>query len=77
VSLIGTLRVEIRQRERDGSGGGLAPNRVCLDAATLVERVGAFGVTVNLPSLAWTTAYGDLHWGNLTTPQCWLLDWEA
>jgi hypothetical protein len=52
-------------------------SRVCLDAATLVERVGAFGVTVDLASLAWTTAHGDLHWGNLTTPDCWLLDWEA
>jgi hypothetical protein len=51
--------------------------RVCLDPATLAERVGAFGVTVDLPSLAWTTAHGDLHWGNLTTPDCWLLDWEA
>jgi hypothetical protein len=51
--------------------------RVCVDAATLVERVGTFGVTVDLPSLAWTTAHGDLHWGNLTTPGCWLLDWEA
>lgn len=51
--------------------------RVCLDAATLADRVGAFGITVDLPSLAWTTAHGDLHWGNVTAPECWLLDWEA
>ncbi|WP_222721839.1 aminoglycoside phosphotransferase [Actinomadura alba] len=24
----------------------------------------------------WTTAHADLHWGNLTAPDCWLLDWE-
>lgn len=24
----------------------------------------------------WTTAHADLHWGNVTTPECYLLDWE-
>ncbi len=24
----------------------------------------------------WTTAQADLHWGNLTAPDCYLLDWE-
>jgi hypothetical protein len=24
----------------------------------------------------WTTAHGDLLWTNLTTPDCWILDWE-
>ncbi|MGH3686880.1 MAG: hypothetical protein ACRDSM_17905 [Pseudonocardiaceae bacterium] len=24
----------------------------------------------------WVTAHTDLHWGNLTAPDCYLLDWE-
>ncbi|MBI1759318.1 MAG: hypothetical protein HYR62_08855 [Actinobacteria bacterium] len=28
-------------------------------------------------TLTWSTAHGDLHWGNLTHPDCWLLDWEG
>lgn len=24
----------------------------------------------------WVTAHVDLHWGNLTAPKCYLLDWE-
>lgn len=24
----------------------------------------------------WVTAHGDLYWQNLTTPECWILDWE-
>ncbi|MER5552034.1 phosphotransferase [Streptomyces sp. NPDC002793] len=26
---------------------------------------------------AWTTAHGDLHWGNLTGPELAILDWEG
>jgi hypothetical protein len=25
----------------------------------------------------WTASHGDLHWANLTAPDCFLLDWEA
>jgi hypothetical protein len=25
----------------------------------------------------WTTAHADLHFGNLTAPECYLLDWEG
>ncbi|MGH3865476.1 MAG: hypothetical protein ACRDQ4_04915 [Pseudonocardiaceae bacterium] len=25
----------------------------------------------------WVTAHADLHWGNLTAPDCYLLDWGA
>jgi hypothetical protein len=51
--------------------------RTCLAAHTLAERVESLGGRVDLTALVWTTAHGDLHWGNLTVPQCWLLDWEA
>lgn len=36
----------------------------------------AFGVDVDLDSLDWACAHGDLHWSNLTAPAVWLLDWE-
>lgn len=36
----------------------------------------AFGIDTDLDKLDWTCAHGDLHWGNLTVPTLWLLDWE-
>ena len=53
-------------------------DRVCLDADLLRLRVlAAFGVEVDKAAITWTTAHGDLHWANLTAPQCALLDWES
>lgn len=36
-----------------------------------------FGEKVDAEIKEWETNHGDLHWANLTTPVCWLLDWEA
>lgn len=53
-------------------------DRVCLDTTLLQRRLlAAFGVTIDPGALSWSTAHGDLHWANLTTPGCWLLDWES
>lgn len=43
-----------------------------------VER--EFGVQLDpalFEDMAWTTAHADLHWGNITGPDLWLLDWET
>jgi hypothetical protein len=51
---------------------------VCLDQEFLARRIlAAFGVTIELSDISWTTAHGDLHWANLMAPECWLLDWES
>jgi len=53
-------------------------NRVCLDELLLQRRLlAAFGVSIDVETLVWSTAHGDVHWANLTAPQCWILDWEA
>ncbi|MGH8896374.1 MAG: AAA family ATPase [Egibacteraceae bacterium] len=36
-----------------------------------------FGGKVDPTVGAWTTAHADLHWANLTAPDCHLLDWEG
>ncbi len=36
-----------------------------------------FGQNVDANVLEWETSHGDLHWANLTSPVCFLLDWEA
>jgi hypothetical protein len=36
-----------------------------------------FGGQVDPTVGAWTTAHADLHWANLTAPDCHLLDWEG
>jgi hypothetical protein len=35
-----------------------------------------YGSGVGTTIEEWATAHADLHWGNLTSPDCWLLDWE-
>jgi hypothetical protein len=34
-----------------------------------------FGGTVDTTVTEWTTSHGDLHWGNITAPRLYLLDW--
>lgn len=36
-----------------------------------------FGSQVDPTVDVWTTAHGDIHWANLTAPECWIFDWEA
>jgi hypothetical protein len=42
---------------------------------------GLFDVDLDVRRLAntieWTTAHADLHWGNITGPQLYILDWES
>ncbi|MGH3693322.1 MAG: hypothetical protein ACRDRX_04870 [Pseudonocardiaceae bacterium] len=35
------------------------------------------GGSVNPTVKEWSTAHADLHWANLTAPQCEILDWEG
>ncbi|GAA1580330.1 hypothetical protein [Kribbella karoonensis] len=35
-----------------------------------------FGVEISTTSVPWRTAHCDLHWGNVTAPGLYLLDWE-
>ncbi|MET8626574.1 hypothetical protein ABZW30_22925 [Kitasatospora sp. NPDC004669] len=35
------------------------------------------GVPIDTAVPAWTTAHGDLHWANLTSPTLAVLDWEG
>lgn len=53
-------------------------DRVCIDETLLQRRLLAtFGLSIDLDTLVWSTAHGDVHWANLTAPQCWILDWES
>lgn len=36
-----------------------------------------FGSSIDPQIDVWTTAHGDVHWANLTCPECWIFDWEA
>lgn len=46
------------------------------DDALRHHLLAAFGSDLDVDSLDWSCAHGDLHWGNLTTPSLWMLDWE-
>ncbi|MFF9643643.1 hypothetical protein [Kitasatospora aureofaciens] len=35
------------------------------------------GIPIDTKVPAWTTAHGDLHWANLTSPTLTVLDWEG
>ena len=36
-----------------------------------------FGTEIDTQVQTWTTVHGDIHWANLTSSECWILDWEA
>jgi hypothetical protein len=36
-----------------------------------------FGISFDFMSVPWVTAHGDLHWGNVTGPDFFVLDWET
>ena len=36
-----------------------------------------FGSHIDTQVQSWTTLHGDIHWANLTQPDCWILDWEC
>ncbi|SBW24696.1 aminoglycoside phosphotransferase [Candidatus Protofrankia californiensis] len=51
--------------------------RVGMSSAHLTRRVTeVFGDSVDTTIDEWMTAHADIHWGNLTAPDCYLLDWE-
>lgn len=51
--------------------------RVVVGDDVLRYRVlAAFAVDLALNRLDWSCAHGDLHWGNVTAPTLWMLDWE-
>jgi hypothetical protein len=37
----------------------------------------AYSAPVDTTVKIWTTVHGDIHWANLTAPDCWILDWET
>lgn len=52
-------------------------DRVGMRQAHLTRRITeVFGEGVDTSVGEWGTAHADLHWGNLTAPECYLLDWE-
>ncbi|MYR34830.1 hypothetical protein GTW20_21880 [Nocardiopsis alba] len=52
-------------------------DRVGMRQAHLTRRITEiFGRSVDTGVDEWRTAHADLHWGNLTAPDCHLLDWE-
>ncbi|MFE7558525.1 aminoglycoside phosphotransferase [Kitasatospora sp. NPDC057500] len=60
-----------------GALAGHRTERVCMSQDHLSRRIAeVFGETVNTAIGEWTTAHGDLHWGNVTAPELCLLDWE-
>ncbi len=50
--------------------------RECVDASQLTDRLWQFGIEVNLGTVRWEVAHGDLHWANLFQPGLAILDWE-
>ncbi|WP_328995782.1 phosphotransferase [Kribbella sp. NBC_01245] len=49
-----------------------------MDAGYVNDGITAFfGIDVNVASVPWTAAHCDLHWGNLTAPRLFILDWET
>jgi hypothetical protein len=44
--------------------------------ATEINRVFPGQVDATITDHEWVPAHADLNWANLTSPECWILDWE-
>lgn len=52
--------------------------RVAIRQDLVTRRIGEyFGAGMPAEVRAWTTVHSDLHWANVTAPECWIVDWEA
>lgn len=52
--------------------------RTCVRDDLITRRLRErFDSSLNPNISQWVTSHGDLHWANLTHPECWILDWEA
>lgn len=52
-------------------------SRVGMSQEHLSRRIAEiYGDAIDTTVTDWATAHADLHWGNLTAPECWILDWE-
>ncbi len=51
--------------------------RTCLTQEIITTQQLVFFGRRPEPISSWSTAHGDLHWANLTAPECCLLDWES
>jgi hypothetical protein len=64
-----------------GSLSALAGNhtsKTSMSQEHLSRRIAeVYGDAVDTAVAEWATAHADLHWGNLTAPECWILDWPT
>lgn len=55
----------------------LPTDRVSVTSTGLVEVINeCFERRIDVSTVSWSTAHGDLHWANLRHPQFGLVDWE-
>jgi hypothetical protein len=52
-------------------------DREALDIDRLADRIGSWDRNLPVQVERWVPAHGDLHWGQLSIPTCWVLDWEG
>lgn len=52
--------------------------RIAVSQEYITRRIHErFGEHVETCISEWTTVHSDVHWANLTQPECWILDWEG
>lgn len=69
-------------RESLSALAGHSTDRVAMSQGHLAGRLSevfgsSFTYDADVAVVEWSTAHGDLHWGNLTAPEFVILDWES
>ena len=52
-------------------------DRVAVDNERLASRIQIWDEALPVDVHQWVPAHADLHWAQLTSPGCWVLDWEG
>ncbi|MBI5762143.1 MAG: aminoglycoside phosphotransferase [Planctomycetes bacterium] len=58
--------------------GRTSTYRVCVRQDLVTRRLSErFGESLDSVVRNWVVSHGDIHWANLTSNSCWILDWEG
>ena len=71
--------MDLRKNAAEDLLAGVEPDTELISQALVTREIGrAFpgAVDTTITNDEWFPAHADLNWSNITTPECWIIDWE-
>ncbi|MFI7025181.1 hypothetical protein ACIBMZ_20935 [Micromonospora sp. NPDC049900] len=55
----------------------ISTDRIAVDIERFTSRIEIWDGAIPVSVQRWVPAHADLHWAQVTTPGCWIMDWEG